>query len=406
MTTDKILEDLGSALNSLNRHFGDSNIIEKAISLTVDGIASVLSLDSALTRLSQTTGMTARELEAFYETSNEMARQLGVSTSQIIDQATAWTQLGVSSQEAAAKLAGLSSRFAAISPGMDAETALSSLAAVIQAYGVDTDQVLDGVLSKVNEVADRFRISNTEIAQGLEQSAAAMAEAGFSLEQNIALFAAGQENIDNALLVGNALQTVAGHMQGYNRQTGKMSAELTDLNIRIMELTKDATFNGRGISLFTDDSRTQCRDLMTYLEEISRVWDRLDQKTQNAVSGQLFGSGNAQAGAAILSNFGTVSASMDTMARSAGSASQAMASAMDTMDYKLARLSEAGTGIAQNLFQQKDLQSVVDILNSFLGVLDRVTEKLGLLRTLGVGVGLLAGIKNVGSLKMFRLRIV
>lgn len=47
MTTDKILEDLGSALNSLNRHFGDSNIIEKAISLTVDGIASVLSLDSA-----------------------------------------------------------------------------------------------------------------------------------------------------------------------------------------------------------------------------------------------------------------------------------------------------------------------------------------------------------------------
>lgn len=402
MTTDKILEDLGSALNSLNRHFGDSNIIEKAISLTVDGIASVLSLDSALTRLSQTTGMTARELEAFYETSNEMARQLGVSTSQIIDQAAAWTQLGVSSQEAAAKLAGLSSRFAAISPGMDAETALSSLAAVIQAYGVDTDQVLDGVLSKVNEVADRFRISNTEIAQGLEQSAAAMAEAGVTLEQNIALFAAGQETVHNAPLVSEALQTVSQHMQGFGAQTGRLSDELIDLNLHISHLTQNVN-GGRGISLFTDDSRTQCRDLMAYLEELSHIWDKLDQKSQDDIASLLFG--NASTGAAILGNFDTASASIEAMSQSADSASQAMASAMDNLDYKLARLSESGTGIAQNLFQREDMKSVLDVFNSFLGILDRVTDKLGLLGTLSVGGGLLASFKNVGSLKMCRLRI-
>ena len=52
------------------------------------------------------------------------------------------------------------------------------------------------------------------------------------------------------------------------------------------------------------------------------------------------------------------------------------------------------------------MKSAVDIFNSFLGILDRVTEKLGLLGTLGVGAGLLAGFKNVGSLKMFRLKIV
>ncbi len=406
MTNDQILGNFRSALNSLNKHFIGSNIIEMAISLAVDGIASVLSLDAALTKLSQTTNMTARELEAFYETSNDMARQLGVSTSQIIDQTAAWMQLGVSSQEAAAKLAGLSSQFAAISPGMDAETAFSSLSAVMEAYGIDTHQVLDGVLSKINQVAERFRISNTEIAQGLGQSAAAMAQAGSTLEQNIALFTAGQTTVENASLVGNALQTVAEHMQGYNRQTGKLSEELIDLNIRIMGLTRNATFDGKGISLFTDDSRTQCKDLMAYLEEISRIWDKLDQKTQNAVSGQLFGSTNTQAGAAILNNFNTVNTSIDAMAHSAGSASQAMSSAMDNMDYKLARLSETGTGIAQNLFQRKDIKSIVDILNSFLGVLDRVTEKLGLLGTLGVGTGLLTGIKNVGSLKMFRLFIV
>ena len=406
MTSDKILGNFSSALNSLNGHFGNSNIIEKAISLTVDGIASVLSIDSAMTKLSQTTSMTAREMEAFYNTSNDMARQLGVTTSQIIDQAAAWMQLGVSSKEAAAKLAGLSSQFAAISPDMDAETAFSSLAAVIQAYGIDTDQVLDGVLSKINEVARQFRISNTEIAQGLQQSASAMAEAGGTLEENIALFTAGQESVQNASMVGDALQTAAQHMQGYNRQTGEMSDELIDLNIRIMSLTKNATFSGKGISLFTDDSRTQCKDLTTYLEEISRIWDKLDQKAQRAVLSQLFGSGNTQAGAAILSNFNAVNTSMEAMAHSAGSASQAMTSAMDTMDYKLAKLSETGTGIAQNLFQRKDMESAVDILNSFLGILDRVTEKLGLLGTLGAGAGLLASFKNVGSLKMFRLIIV
>lgn len=406
MTSDKILESFSSALNSLNAHFSDSNIIEKAISLTVDGIASVLNLDSAMTKLSQTTNMTASEMEAFYKTSNDMAQQLGVTTSQIIDQAAAWMQLGVSSQEAATKLAGLSSQFAVISSDMDAETAFSSLAAVIQAYDIDTNQVLDGVLSKINEVASQFHISNTEIAEGLQLSASAMAEAGSTLEENIALFTAGQESLQNASMVGDALQTASQHMQGFNRQTGEISDELIDLNIRIMNLTKNATFSDKGISLFTDDSRTQCKDLTTYLEEISRIWDKLDQKTQGAVLSQLFGSSNAQAGAAILSNFSAVNTSMEAMAHSAGSASQAMASAMDTMDYKLAKLSETGTGIAQNLFQREYMKSTVDILNSFLGILDRVTDKMGLLGTLGAGAGLLAGIKNVGSLKMFRLIIV
>ena len=49
--------------------------------------------------------------------------------------------------------------------------------------------------------------SNDEIVQGLQKSASAMAAMGSSLEENIALFTAGQEIIQNDSQVGNALRS-------------------------------------------------------------------------------------------------------------------------------------------------------------------------------------------------------
>lgn len=49
-------------------------------------------------------------------------------------------------------MAKLSSQFASISPGMDVDTATTSLVSIIKAYDIDTNDVLDGVMSKINDV--------------------------------------------------------------------------------------------------------------------------------------------------------------------------------------------------------------------------------------------------------------
>lgn len=54
--------------------------------------------------------------------------------------------------EDAAKLAENSMIFAAVSPGMDQAQATDGLVSIIKAYGIDVEDTLDGIISKVNEV--------------------------------------------------------------------------------------------------------------------------------------------------------------------------------------------------------------------------------------------------------------
>ena len=155
--------------------------------------------------------------------------------------------------------------------------------------------------------------------------------------------------------------------------------------------------------LYSQMFRKQNKSLVTYLGEISDIWDELDQKSQNELLDKLFGKNRAQVGAAIIKNFDTVRSSIEAMTNSAGSADREMNVIMDGLDYKLNRLKETGTGIAQNLFERDEMKSIVDGFTSFLEVIDTLTSKIGLLGTIGLGTGLFAGIKNVGRDKMYSL---
>ena len=50
----------------------------------------------------------------------------------------------------------LSSQFAAISPGMTVEESTESLVSSMKAFGIEADDVLDNIMSKVNIVGKRI----------------------------------------------------------------------------------------------------------------------------------------------------------------------------------------------------------------------------------------------------------
>ena len=77
--------------------------------------------------------MNDTELEEFYKNSSNVAKQLGVTTSEIISQASAWSRLGYSTKEASTQMEELSSMFASISPGMDTDSAQDYLVSTMQA---------------------------------------------------------------------------------------------------------------------------------------------------------------------------------------------------------------------------------------------------------------------------------
>lgn len=106
--------------------YGMVNGVKKAVS-------TITELDTALVDLKKTTAMNENQLENFYYDSNNVAKQMGVTTKEIIDQASAWSRLGYNTAEASTEMAKLSSQFASISPGMSVDESQSGLVSIMKA---------------------------------------------------------------------------------------------------------------------------------------------------------------------------------------------------------------------------------------------------------------------------------
>jgi hypothetical protein len=186
----------------------------RAIGYVKEAITTVVDLDTALVDLQKTTTMSTSELNDFYYSANDVAKQMGVTTEEIIDQASAWSRLGYSSGEAATEMAKLSSQFASISPGMDVDTATDGMVSTMKAFGIEVDDVKREILDNINIIGNTAATSNEEIVDMLTRSSAAMAEANNSLEQTIALESASVEITRNAESTGTAFKTLAMRIRG------------------------------------------------------------------------------------------------------------------------------------------------------------------------------------------------
>ncbi len=189
-------------------------VLSKIVRAVESGVNTVIELDTALVDLRKTTTMSDGDLVSFYRDANKEAKALGVSTKEIISQAAAWSRLGYGSKHDATLMARLSSQFAMISPGMSTETAQESLVSTMKAFGITTDEVLDGVMSKINILGNSFALSNKDLADALQVSSASMSAANNSFEQTLALITAGTEITQDASRVGNGLRTISMRIRG------------------------------------------------------------------------------------------------------------------------------------------------------------------------------------------------
>lgn len=369
-------------------------VLRKVISVIKEGVNTVIELDTALIDLKKTTTMSGSDLAAFYKDANKAAIELGVTTKDIIQSAADWSRLGLSDKKSAESMAKLAAQFAAISPGVSIEESTTGLVSVIKAYDIEVEDVLDRIMSKINIVGNTAATSNQQIITGLQNSASAMSAMGSTLEENIALFTAAQEITQDESKVGNALRSISMRIRGYDEETEQLSEELSNITGEVVDLTKTAS-NMQGVSLFTDATQTEYKSIYQYLKEISEIYDELGQKQQQELMEKLFGKNRASVGQAILQNFEAAEKAMNNMANSAGNADAEMEVITQSLEYKLNALKETSVGIFQNMFSQKDIENIVDVLTGLLKIIGSITTALGPLGTAFASVGIVAFVKNL-----------
>ena len=204
---------IGQMQSYLSMYVGFYGVMNKIKST----ISTVKELDTALVDLKKTTTMNTTQLNEFYYSANDVARKMGATTEEIINQASAWSRLGYSSKESATEMAKLSSQFASISPGMDIDTATDGLVSTMKAFDVSVDEVQRNIMDNINKIGNTAATSNSEIVDMLTRSSAAMAAANNTLEETIALETAAVEITRNAESTGTAFKTLSMRIRG--RQT-------------------------------------------------------------------------------------------------------------------------------------------------------------------------------------------
>ena len=170
-------------------------------------ITTVVELDKQLTQLRKVTGESLQTMDEFARTANDIAINMGASTSAVIEATTAFARLGYSIEQASV-LAEESILLSNVG-NMQIEQANKTLISTVKAFGIEVDEQGKNVrklTDQINEVGNNFAISQEDIAEILRRSSSAMVEAGNTMEEVIALGTGAQEIVQNSAQVGTALK--------------------------------------------------------------------------------------------------------------------------------------------------------------------------------------------------------
>ena len=400
---DIILEKAKYGLAAqIGMYFGFNDIVRYA----QQAISTIVDLDDALLDLKKTTSMSSTELNNFYYSANDVAKQMGVTTKSIIEQASAWSRLGYSSNEQATEMAKLSSKFASISPGMDTDQAQEGMVSIMKAWQINPEDVEKEILDPINQLGNKFAESNDDIVEGMKRSAAALAAVGTDYKDAYSLFTGVQEVLQNSEVAGRALRSISMRIRGYdeNSEDGfeQTDDELKNITGDLIDLTKTAQ-HAQGVSIFKEGSTTEFKSLVDYFGEIHDIWNEMSQKQQNDFLQKAFGKTQAQSGAALIQNYDAVKEALAEIDKSAGSADKEMSTVEQTLSYKINALKETWVGCAQQILDRGDLGIAISGLNGVSKVITGLIDNVGLLKTAAMGVAAAFSFKNVGRDKMYSL---
>ena len=127
---------------------------------------------------------------------------------------------------------------------------------------------------------NNFAISSDGIASGLQRSASTLVAAGNSLEQSIAMLAAGNKVTQDPEALGNALKVLSMRIRGVKsdledagEETDGMIENTSKLRDKVKALT-NVNGNG-GVDILTESGAF--RATYDILLDIARIWDQINK---------------------------------------------------------------------------------------------------------------------------------
>lgn len=367
------------------KKFGGWSLVTGSIMRMVSKVRSAISeiknLDSILTEVSKTSDLTEKQLKKLGESSFESASEFGKKASDYLNNVAEMYRAGFDNAEEMARL----SLLAQAAGDLDSSASDDYLLATNAAYDYKGSvEALNEVLDSQNYITNNAAVNMKDMSDATSEAASVASAYGVKIEELSALIAvAVSKTRESGSEVGNALKSIFINLQDTT-------------NNSIVE-----AFDAVGISMTKIvDGSELLKTPIELIKELSEVFNSLpegDTRKANILS-DIAGKYHANTFSSILSDLDSYYKMLElyNSTEAEGSALVEAEKSANNLEGSLNKLSNTWTETVNNIADSDDLTFIVNMLNSLLKILETITDKAGLLGTIGIGAGLFAGFKNVG----------
>lgn len=372
--------------------FGGWYLISQSFTLMVRAlkqmVVKVKELDAAMTELRKVTAATEAAYDAFFESATERASKVGATLTDTITASADFARLGYSMSEAA-ELADAALIYKNVGDGItDVSTASEYLISTMKAFGVEATDVMS-IVDKFNQVGNEYAISSSGLGEALQRSASALASAGNTLEESIGL-AVGMNNVlQNPEKVGTALSTASMYLRAAKTEAEE-AGESTDGMANSVSELRDELLRLSGVDVMLNAN--EFKSTFQIYKELAEVWEDIADVDQANILELIGGKRNANANAALLTNFEQAESAMKSAMNSSGSALAENEKYLDSINGKLSQLSATFESLSAHIVNSDIVKIALDVANWIMKGVDGLARANALLPILIAGFGVIKSV--------------
>ena len=385
------LNNVGNGLDTINKKSAATvasitllheamNLLEQAARRVVN---TAVDLDAQLTDLRMVTGDSYEEASRLVSEYNALAKELGSTTSQVLDAASEWLRQGKSISETTELIE--QSMILSKVGAMEADTATQRLTSTMMGYKLSVDEVA-GVVDRLTAVDMAAAVSADGIAEALSHTASSAYLAGLELDKIIAYLTVVQETTQkSASVVGESFKSIFARM-------GKVTNgdAVDDMGQDISKV--EETLRSLGIELRKSES--EFRDYDEVLDEVGQKWSTYSTVVQRQIATAFGGVYQSENFLALMNNYDKVAKYVDVAANSAGTAAEKFKAYQESVESHYNSMIASAEAFAKQSVPVEFINGLTDAGSAILDFLT-YTE---LLKTALAALGSALAVKGVSAM--------
>lgn len=377
--------------------FGGWSLVTKSMMsawrVVLKMIDAVKELDAAMTELKKVTDLTDVSYDKFLTTASTISKSVGASLADTVNATADFARLGYNLTDSTA-LAEAALVYKNVGDGIeDIGTASESLISTIKAFERFGESANDAmsIVDRFNEVGNNFAISSEGIGEALRRSASALATAGNSLNESIALITGMNAVVQDPESVGTALKTISMYLRAAKTEAEDAGDSVDGMANSVSELRSELLTLTKGkVDIMLDDKTF--KSTYEIMKELSKVWSDLADVDRANILELIGGKRNANAITSLLTNFNDAENALQTASSATGSAYAENEKYLDSINGKIDQFRASFEALSTEVVNSSVIKWGISVGTVLVDILNVLAEFKLLLPII---VGTLVTIKGI-----------